>query len=468
MSSNRDRLPFAPFHQMLLEHAALRRGGGVTGEPNGTTRLAEDIGIDESQVRRWIQGVYRERARTGPHRGQLVTVAFESVSLRVVDKVTAALGVRIDELYPDLDTPLEPDAWCAVCGEDVTPVDGICPWCETRVAAGQRPDPLATLRERQAPARPGTGARSHLTETLVRAAMRAYLREPTYTAAARQVATLHAHPCRDERQFSTAIRNHFQRRGWWTQDDVRRALDGDVMARPVPYRGKLSPELLATARDLYEQGYGFRRIAQQLHERSGAASVSSLCNSLNHAFIVLGWPIRDRVEATRLASWKHGRKTREGHDEGAYRRWYKTEHGLYQPRCAGTRTDGKPCSKPALTGGVHCISHDPVRRAEQIAAIRRGRAVADARRGPMLDAAPLAALLGEQCAQHGTMVVARRLGIHKTRIWQLRAGKVQAIGRRTAQRYLDALGTGQRVEDLWPLRAIDGGGQADDEMATAA
>lgn len=455
------KLPFAPIGAIIAEQAALR----ATDGQEGYTLLAAELGFDESQMRRWAKGTYSERPRSGPNAGKLVEKRFETISLDAADRITTGLGIRLDELYPELDVELEPDAWCSTCAETVAPVHGVCPWCEAKITGALKPDAKATLRDREPQQGPGTGAKTNLTEPLVRAAMRAYIAEPQYTAAARAVAATTTHPYRDDRQFANALRNHFLRRGWWTPADVERALTGDVMRRPVKYRGTLSPELLREARRLYEdEGMGFLRIARQLHPQTTAATVNSLCNSLHHAWKVHGWPTRDRVEATRLASWKHGRKVRAGHDEGAYRRWFKETHGLYQPTCEGTLTGrgnpadaGRPCTKPTLTGGRFCAQHDPERQAEHAARLARMRAERDERRGPMLPTAPIGAWLDGLCAERGTTVVAEQLGVHKSRIHQLRRGKVKTISRARAQEMLDILQPGLTVDDLTGLRAIPGG-----------
>lgn len=467
MARRNSDLPFAPFGKLIAKQCALR----AVEDQAGYSALADELGFDESQMRRWAVGIYRERQRGG---GALVEKRFERISLDVVDRVTTGLGIRIDELYPELDVDLEPEAWCAACGEQVTPVQGVCPWCERRVAGTVRPDPVRTLVPRAPSPKVGTGAATRMTADLVRAAMAAYIEDPCYLRAARAVEQETEHPYASAVHFSNAIRNHFVRRGWWTPDDVRRALDGDVMARPVPYRGKLSPELLTRGRELYEQGMGFQRIARELHEGSGAASVSSLSNSINHAFRHYGWPIRDRVEATRLASWRHGRATRD-RDAGSYRRWFRTEHGLYQPRCQGTikggtlpSRAGEQCTKPAMQGEAFCAQHHPERVGRDREQLARMRATAAANRGGLLPAEPIAAWIRALCDEHGSRVVRERLELSPSRLSQLRVCKAPVISRRRAGELLAAWGAGESVEDLWPLTVVDGGAQAPEPEAVAA
>jgi len=53
--------------------------------------------------------------------------------------------VRLEDIYPDLveDIELEPDAYCGRCHEIVTPVSGVCPWCDTATTSADDVKPRA-------------------------------------------------------------------------------------------------------------------------------------------------------------------------------------------------------------------------------------------------------------------------------------------------------------------------------------
>lgn len=48
-------------------------------------------------------------------------------------------GIRIEEVYPELalDIEIEPEGFCGRCHEMVTPIEGLCPWCDTPTGEGR-------------------------------------------------------------------------------------------------------------------------------------------------------------------------------------------------------------------------------------------------------------------------------------------------------------------------------------------
>jgi hypothetical protein len=149
--------------------------------------------------------------------------------------------------------------------------------------------------------------------------------------------------------------------------------------RGVPPR--LTREQLAEAAWLYYyDGLGFVRIVRRLQlpfasERAGASV-------LHKAFERMHWPARDRIQATMLASYKHGLKARDTKNDPAYRRWFKSVNGKRQPRCAGRKLQppevGRRCKRPALEGSRYCWNHDPATAELGVAALEKGRALRDA------------------------------------------------------------------------------------------
>ncbi len=135
--------------------------------------------------------------------------------------------------------------------------------------------------------------------------------------------------------------------------------------------GKLTDEELRAAHVVYVQaGLSLRGIASHLWERAGYASSSSCAQAIMQGFMRLGLPRRDRREAAIAAATKHGR--RAGGNMAGYKRWLKEQRGELRPYCAGTRTrDGEPCEQRAMHGSTYCPQHDPARREQLVAHLRR-------------------------------------------------------------------------------------------------
>lgn len=136
-------------------------------------------------------------------------------------------------------------------------------------------------------------------------------------------------------------------------------------------KAKLNDRQIRAAWKLYESGWSLRRIARELWQPYGFASAHSASVALHDAFRLEGYELRDRIEACRLASTKHGRAPRVGRKRG-YKRWLRKQRGDYRPVCKGTKVCppgvGRPCNRPAMVGSEYCWNHDP-ERAEQRGAI---------------------------------------------------------------------------------------------------
>jgi hypothetical protein len=83
---------------------------------------------------------------------------------------------------------------------------------------------------------------------------------------------------------------------------------GALMPRGVDYRIPLA-DLLDAARR-HEAGWSLRSIARLHWRRWGYASDKSALEGLRGALRVIDAPVRDRVDATVLASTMHGRSRR--------------------------------------------------------------------------------------------------------------------------------------------------------------
>lgn len=86
------------------------------------------------------------------------------------------------------------------------------------------------------------------------------------------------------------------------------------MPRGNEYRIPLA-DLLQAARQ-HERGWSLRSIARLHWRRWGYASSKSALEGLRGALRTIDAPVRDRVEATQLASIMHGNSTRAARDPG--------------------------------------------------------------------------------------------------------------------------------------------------------
>lgn len=139
---------------------------------------------------------------------------------------------------------------------------------------------------------------------------------------------------------------------------------------------KLTDRQVVAAHTLYiEKRLSLRDLGRLLWERFGYASPNACAVSLGQAFIDLGLPRRDRVEACVEKSLKHGlaRRGKRGPEYNELRR-QRREH---RPPCAGVRTQyprkGQPCELPAMHGSRFCIGHDPERAAWRAASLAAAR-----------------------------------------------------------------------------------------------
>jgi hypothetical protein len=111
-----DLVPAGPFIEWLEAELARSPKGAV----DPITVLADRLGVDPRQVRRWRKSLD----------GSSVPVdEFPGAS---VENALHRAGLRLEDLYPDHapeDVELEPDIFCGSCVSVVTPIKGQCPWC---------------------------------------------------------------------------------------------------------------------------------------------------------------------------------------------------------------------------------------------------------------------------------------------------------------------------------------------------
>lgn len=102
-------------------------------KPPVNQALADRLGISARRLHDYLHRVGDEQPDT----------VFRS---RVEDMLENA-GLQLWEVYPDLidDVELEPDAYCERCRDTVSPIGGLCPWCDSetgplRRGGWKRPD----------------------------------------------------------------------------------------------------------------------------------------------------------------------------------------------------------------------------------------------------------------------------------------------------------------------------------------
>lgn len=110
------------------------------------------------------------------------------------------------------------------------------------------------------------------------------------------------------------------------------------MPRGQEYRIPLS-ELLWAADRHRQDGWSLRFIAGSRWRQWGYASPGSALEALRHALRTIDQPVRDCIEATRLASLMHGDSTRAARQPG------HPDHERYLEHRRRTR---RPRSRPAM------------------------------------------------------------------------------------------------------------------------
>lgn len=118
-------IPAAPFVAWLHRQLeTLRNDVSLSGRNNPAVNsaLAERLGISRRRLHDYLNSRdgYRQHTETFGR-------------WRVEDMLENA-GLMLSDVYPDLpreEIELEPDAWCERCCDIVTPIKGICPWCDS-------------------------------------------------------------------------------------------------------------------------------------------------------------------------------------------------------------------------------------------------------------------------------------------------------------------------------------------------
>lgn len=137
---------------------------------------------------------------------------------------------------------------------------------------------------------------------------------------------------------------------------------------------KLDIAKVRAAHRLYQEGLSVRKVADLIWERFEFASAASCAQALHDAFTAEALPLRNRIDATVAASWKHGKARRRSRDREHVRAQRVARGEIRDRRCAATTSSGRPCARFALADRDHCIAHEPERRAWNLENLERARA----------------------------------------------------------------------------------------------
>lgn len=144
----------------------------------------------------------------------------------------------------------------------------------------------------------------------------------------------------------------------------------------------LTPQLLASAYQVYARGASLRQVARLVFPRSTYSSPASCAQSLHDAWTVRGWKLRDRREAITRFNQRNGARPPKGTPEfAAYRAAQRRAAGeIRGVKCCATTKRGTPCQVAATASGEYCASHDPARLEENSARLADARARRASRR----------------------------------------------------------------------------------------
>lgn len=128
-----EAIPAGPFVAVInaeierIGRADTLRPSEIAKEVPAQAILAGRIGVAERTLYRYRKSLNSENQPT------------ETFARDVVENALERLDFRFEDVYPEIaaaeDIALEDDAYCAGCREIVTPIDGICPWCERQTTS---------------------------------------------------------------------------------------------------------------------------------------------------------------------------------------------------------------------------------------------------------------------------------------------------------------------------------------------
>jgi len=105
--------------------------------------LAVQMGITDRTLHRIRNGIGTGK-RLGPSGHQAYTYGITTWARFRVEDMLHLAGADFYDVYPEFqherDVVLEPECWCPSCREVVTPMDGVCLWCDEVLTKPQLED----------------------------------------------------------------------------------------------------------------------------------------------------------------------------------------------------------------------------------------------------------------------------------------------------------------------------------------
>jgi hypothetical protein len=220
--------------------------------------------------------------------------------------------------------------------------------------------------------------------------------------------------------------------------------------KPKGKYAKVTDAQLATLHAVYwRNGLSVRQLANHgdppIWKRLGYATDHACANALHKLLRDRGYELRDRIEATVLASTKNGLSPRDSQE----RKRRRLEAGLTQKakarneQCVAVKQQaprkGQQCTRPSIDGSMYCQSHDPERVAANVARCATMRARLPAK--PMCSWADVRAQLDPWLAgeRYPATALARATGVPQATCSRLLKDGPDRITVRLAGRLLAAL-----------------------------
>lgn len=146
---------------------------------------------------------------------------------------------------------------------------------------------------------------------------------------------------------------------------------------------RMTHKVLREAYEMYLTGLSMRRVAEAMLHRTTYVNAQTFANQLSDQWRLEGWPVRDRIAATRDASYKHGKGSRKNPDMDHKRAMRHARGDTQMVQCEAVKTRwgkgrGERCKRWALVGSRYCHNHEPSHREQINTDLARARARRDA------------------------------------------------------------------------------------------
>jgi hypothetical protein len=132
--TNGPQVPLKPFQDWIESELATR--------PDDTSAvgwLAQRLGTTDRSLHRIRHGI-----ACGKRDGAAFTFHVDTWGRYRIEDMLHRAGADFYDVYPgfahERDVVLEPESWCPTCREVVTPMDGVCLWCDEVLTKPQLED----------------------------------------------------------------------------------------------------------------------------------------------------------------------------------------------------------------------------------------------------------------------------------------------------------------------------------------